>query len=302
VTFGPGLPEQQRFKLQIPAGLKDDAGRPLENARSFPLTVRTDEYPPLVKFPALFGILEARLPGNEKALLPVTVRNVEPTLDGSLADGTALAAARKDAKAPIPGQVATINTADDLAMLDWLRRVERSDKIDREYDDKRERWVTKRYGAAYSIFGAKDPRTPIAVPKPLGARAFEVVGIPLEKPGFYVVELASPKLGASLLAQNKPYYASSTSSRTGRAFQAWARVVARMGDSAQRRDAGPQCPHQRARLLRQPALARSHRCGRDCAHHEGTAARRFRMSFGVQRLLHRCPHRRRHGVFVFGLG
>ena len=44
--------------------------------------MRTDEYPPLVKFPALFGILEARLPGDEKPLLPVTVRNVEPTLDG----------------------------------------------------------------------------------------------------------------------------------------------------------------------------------------------------------------------------
>ena len=26
-------------------------------------------------------------------------------------------------------------------------------------------------------------------------RAFEVIGIPLPKPGFYVVELASPKLG-----------------------------------------------------------------------------------------------------------
>ncbi len=207
VDFGPGLPEQGTFKLEIPAGLKDDSGRLLENARSFPLTVRTDEYPPLVKFPATFGILEAKLPGGEKTLLPVTVRNVEPTLNGSLADGAALAAARKDAKAPIAGQVASINTADDLAMLDWLRRIETGDKIDREYDDKRERWITKRYGAAYSIFGAKDPRTAIAVPRPLGARAFEVVGIPLEKPGFYVVELASPKLGAALLAQNKPYYA-----------------------------------------------------------------------------------------------
>ncbi len=207
VTFGPGLPEQQTFKLEIPAGLKDDSARPLENARSFPLTVRTDEYPPLVKFPATFGILEAKLPGGAKTLLPVTVRNVEPTLDGSLANGTALAAARKDGKAPIPGQIATIDAADDLAMLDWLRRIERGDKIDREYDDKKERWITRRYGAAYSIFGAKDARTPIAVPKPLGARAFEVVGIPLGKPGFYVLELASPKLGAALLAQSKPYYA-----------------------------------------------------------------------------------------------
>ena len=92
INFGPGLPEQQTFKLELPAGLKDDAGRALENARSFPLTVRTDEYPPLVKFPATFGILEAKLPGGEKTLLPVTVRNVEPVLVGSQADGAALAA------------------------------------------------------------------------------------------------------------------------------------------------------------------------------------------------------------------
>ncbi|MEO8738998.1 MAG: MG2 domain-containing protein, partial [Casimicrobiaceae bacterium] len=206
VNFGPGLPEQQTFKLELPPGLKDDAGRALENAHSFPLTVRTDEYPPLVKFPATFGILEAKLPRGEKTLLPVTVRNVEPVLSGSQAEGAALAAAR-GAKAPIPGQVARVNTADDLAMLDWLRRIERGDKIDREYDDKKERWITRRYGAAYSIFGPKDPRTAIEVPKLLGARAFEVIGIPLEKPGFYVVELASPKLGAALLAQNRPFYA-----------------------------------------------------------------------------------------------
>jgi len=206
VSFGPGLPEQQTFKLELPAGLKDDAGRALENAHSFPLTVRTDEYPPLVKFPATFGILEAKLPGGEKTLLPVTVRNVEPVLGGNQAEGAALAAARRD-KAPIPGQVASVDTADDLAMLDWLRRIESGDRIDREFDDQKERWVTRRYGAAYSIFGPRDPRRSIEVPKPLGARAFEVVGIALERPGFYVVELASPKLGAALLAQNRPYYA-----------------------------------------------------------------------------------------------
>ncbi|MFI4925327.1 MAG: alpha-2-macroglobulin, partial [Vicinamibacteria bacterium] len=55
VVFGPGLPELQRFRLELPADLKDDAGRPLTNARSFPLTVRTDENPPLVKFASDFG-------------------------------------------------------------------------------------------------------------------------------------------------------------------------------------------------------------------------------------------------------
>ena len=44
------------------------------------------------------------------------------------------------------------------------------------------------------------------MPKPLGAKAFEVVGIPLPNPGFYVVELASPKLGAALLGEPKPFY------------------------------------------------------------------------------------------------
>jgi uncharacterized protein YfaS (alpha-2-macroglobulin family) len=220
VGFGPGLPEQRVFKLEIPAGLKDDAGRVLENARSFPLTVRTDEYPPLAKFAAPFGILEAKLPGSDKPVLPLTVRNVEPVLNGSLATGKALAgaAARRAAaqhakaeesnapNATIAGQVATVDTANDLAMLDWLQRIEQADKIDREFDEEKERWIVKRYGAAYSIFKSGDSRTPLSVPKPNGARAFEVVGIPLPKPGFYVVELASPKLGAALLAQKRPYY------------------------------------------------------------------------------------------------
>ena len=61
-----------------------------------------------------------------------------------------------------------------------------------------------------SIFGDGDRVKRMDVPKPQGARAFEVVGIPLKKPGFYVVELASPRLGASLLkARNKPYYVQS---------------------------------------------------------------------------------------------
>ncbi|MGO4611210.1 hypothetical protein AB4142_33250, partial [Variovorax sp. 2RAF20] len=36
------------------------------------------------------------------------------------------------------------------------------------------------------------------LPKPNGRRAFEVIGIPLREPGFYVVELESPRLGAAL--------------------------------------------------------------------------------------------------------
>src|SRR5450631_3425473 len=80
VTFGPGLPEQTSFRIELPEGLKDDAGRPLSNASSFPLKVGTDENPPLVKFAADFGILERVLPNNATPMLPLTVRNVEPAL------------------------------------------------------------------------------------------------------------------------------------------------------------------------------------------------------------------------------
>src|SRR6185436_9224688 len=44
------------------------------------------------------------------------------------------------------------------------------------------------------------------LPKPSGERAFEVVGIPFEAPGLYIVELESARLGASLLAKPRPMY------------------------------------------------------------------------------------------------
>ncbi len=44
------------------------------------------------------------------------------------------------------------------------------------------------------------------MPKPNGAKAFEVIGIPLERPGFHVVEIESDALGAALLGKKKPMF------------------------------------------------------------------------------------------------
>ena len=52
----------------LPAGVKDESGRVLVNAARFPLDVRFGAAPPLVKFAATFGILEAKQGG----VLPVT--------------------------------------------------------------------------------------------------------------------------------------------------------------------------------------------------------------------------------------
>jgi uncharacterized protein YfaS (alpha-2-macroglobulin family) len=207
VTFGPGLPEKQQFKIEIPAGLKDDAGRLLGNARSFPLTVRTDENPPLAKFAADFGILERVLPNDEKPMLPLTVRNVEPVLPGQVArvrDTPAKGAAAKDA--PMPGQVMQVKRGEEMQIVNWLRRLDAADRVDREYDQKNDKWIVKKNGHASSMFQKGDATTRISVPKPGGTKAFEVIGIPLPQAGFYVVEIASPRLGAALLGEPKPYY------------------------------------------------------------------------------------------------
>ena len=99
--------------------------------------------------------------------------------------------------------------AHDIAS--WLRRLEAAQRIEWHEAEGEEQPVAS-YAAATSIFTDQDATRAIKVPEPNGAQAFEVIGIPLKQPGFYVVELASPKLGAALLvgpktsARDKPVY------------------------------------------------------------------------------------------------
>src|SRR5438067_671333 len=212
VAFGPGLPESESFRLELPFGLKDDAGRTLANAASFPLKVRTDENPPLAKFAADFGILERVLPDKSTPLLPVSLRNVEASLKAQI--GTTTRAPKGEMTtaddAAIPAKIARVATGDETRIIAWLRRFAEAQRADAEYDQQRERWIVKRNGHASSMFRAGEARASLSLPKPDGEKAFEVVGIPLPDPGFYVVELASPKLGVALNANDKPYYARTT--------------------------------------------------------------------------------------------
>jgi len=56
------------------------------------------------------------------------------------------------------------------------------------------------------MFGSETRLKEFKVPKPLGPRAFEVVGIPLKDPGLYIVELESAILGEALLGISQPMY------------------------------------------------------------------------------------------------
>ncbi len=176
LTFTAPFPENTKFKIILPKNIRDELGRTLVNESKFPLEVGTDEYSPLIKFSGAFGLLEL----NAEPILPVSLRNIEkqvPSVQKSI-DGKALS-------------LTTASSAKEV--IRWYHEVnEKSDNYERR---------------GSPLLGAKDGQK-ISIPKPLGERDFELLGIPLKKPGFYVVELESPKLGQFLLAGGTMYVAS----------------------------------------------------------------------------------------------
>src|SRR5262245_4928863 len=193
VTFAGPFPETTALRVELPPDLADDAGRRLANAARFPLDVRTDASPPLAKFSGQFGILEA----SEGGVLPVTVRALESDVG----------ARRLPAKGDIAGAKRRID--DDGEIIRWLERV-------RTAMAPRGRWVNEGEEGRWieepgneSVLGPDAPAESFVLPHSAGGTS-EVVGIPLGDPGFYVVELASPRLGAALLGVQQPRYVATT--------------------------------------------------------------------------------------------
>jgi uncharacterized protein YfaS (alpha-2-macroglobulin family) len=180
IEFNPPFAESAAMELQLPSGFVDDAGRKLANAGSFPLKVATDSAPPLAKFSGEFGILEA----SEGGVLPVTLRDVESPITASRIGG---ASKRID---------------DEAGILQWIARVK---------NNMSGRWDKDVYiqPGVDSVFAGSSAEA-FELPRPADARAFEVIGIPLQERGFHVVELASPRLGAALLGKAATRYVATT--------------------------------------------------------------------------------------------
>jgi uncharacterized protein YfaS (alpha-2-macroglobulin family) len=182
LAFNGPFKESSQYKIEIPPKLVDGSGRELANASRFPMTVETGEFPPLAKFSARFGIIERADP-----VLPVTVRNLEAQIAGAQlklgGDAESSLLTRIEAtlwRVPQP-------KAGDV--LSWLNRVAEAKR-------------------AESVFSGEnsDGARQFAMPKPNGPNAFEVMGIPLKRPGLYIVELKSTRLGTVLLGAPKPMY------------------------------------------------------------------------------------------------
>ncbi|MBT2323164.1 alpha-2-macroglobulin [Variovorax paradoxus] len=199
VSFPPPFAEQTPFTIELPAKFADASGRALASPDSFPLKVATGAMPPLAKFAASpFGVVERLAEPGGTALMPVTVRRVEPALQ---------------VQALTPGKVSDMNPKTDAEIIAWFRKVRRYDSnytierkeaardvkgalprvIDKE---ERERIQTR----MVSLLGGQTNVKTLDMPKAEGGdpRPFEVIGIPLT-PGFHVLEIASQKLGDALL-------------------------------------------------------------------------------------------------------
>ena len=172
VRFAGPFSELAVLSLRLPEGLRDDAGRRLAVAKK-KLSVKVDRQPPLIKFAAPFGIIEAK--GDR--LLPVTVRNVEPAIAAAVRSSGA--SVRVEREEDVMRWLGRLN---GRAHDPWYQSEQSGDSLDVPVLNGKTEGRVERF----------------ALPKPNGRRAFEVIGIPLRKPGFYVVELGSPMLGKSL--------------------------------------------------------------------------------------------------------
>lgn len=173
IRFDTPMPPEATLELRLPSELRDEAGRTLENAGQFPLAFETGPYPPLAKFAARFGILEA----GSRPALPVTVRSLGPELHGRVLD----------AAKSLGTNVVRVDSSD--AIVPWLRRLRAARRDESIFASTREADLSK-----------------LALPIPAEPDETEVIGIPLENPGLYVVEIESEPLGKALLGKPKPMY------------------------------------------------------------------------------------------------
>lgn len=211
ISFEGPFPEKATLNLILPAQLKDDAGRPLSNQSHFPLNLEMDEYPPLVKFAADFGILEL----NANPALPVTVRNVEPQI------ATSLVEVKEGSKTISPEETINQESSRNIINPDQANAVDamqgRILRITLDRANQVRLWLSRlsehqyeRDSRGVSLLAgeARNSIQKVSIPKLQGPKSFEVVGIPLKKPGFYVVEIQSEFLGSALLEPKGPMYVS----------------------------------------------------------------------------------------------
>lgn len=211
VKFPGPFAENETLTLTIPADLKDDSGRPLSNAAQFPMKVRMATYSPMLKFASsTFGIVERKaddVQGNAPWRVPVTVRYIENQLaikDQALSPGTISDYVPQE-DADVLRAFARVRRLNETSLTARNIRAVMNDQPD-NYSEKKPVYIDTR---SVSMLSENPDAKTIALPavKPDQARRdYEVLGVPLDKPGFHVLEAKSASLGQALLAKKNPMY------------------------------------------------------------------------------------------------
>jgi len=198
VRFAPPFAENAQYRIELPASFQDASGRPLAETDAFPMQVATGAMPPLAKFAASpFGVVERLAEPDGVAIMPITVRRIEPALA---------------VQAWSPAQISSVQPDSDADIIAWYRKIKYYDQaynvqrkiarhdvkgplprvIDKNDDSVQSRMV--------SLLAGQSGVKALEMPKADGTdpRPFEVIGVPLQ-PGFHVLEVASRKLGDALL-------------------------------------------------------------------------------------------------------
>lgn len=180
LEFAGPFQQNSDYRLYVPVDIKDEEGRILSNKNNFPLKIKTGESPSLLKFAANFGVIEA----GPEAAVALTLRKVEKSIQTNFG-----------------GWTGKFDAANFKNVVNVLNEIQKN-----PYGDSRLP-ILKNLSLQKML-----------VQKPSAPSETEVVGIPLKKTGFYVVEMESPLLGQTLLNRKAPFYVRSASLVTNMAL------------------------------------------------------------------------------------
>jgi len=218
IDFPSPLDERTRYQLTLPQDFRDASGRTLANASAFPLQTATGGMPPLAKFAAApFGVVELGT-AAEPGMLPITVRHVH------------------EGGGPPPKARLNIKTLDagvsDKEVLQWFAKVQRHHES--SFTAQAAGWPQKDWKVTETVTGDDGRPRQVTRERMVGTRelsllaqetdvqrsdlpgpgaetartpgATEVLGLPLTRSGYHVVEISSRVLGRQLLDREAPMY------------------------------------------------------------------------------------------------
>jgi len=170
IQFEPIFPEKSELTVIGWEQIEDELGR---NPKD-PGKISIGPWPPLAKFASSFGVLEA----NASPAMPITIRG--------LGEKSNLL------KFGLSGSVQGFHTLKSEEIRKWFQNLNQRSETN-------------------SIFAkSQEQLTSFPLPKSTSPLDTQVIGIPVEKPGFYVFEVSSQRLAETYLDQGKAYYSASS--------------------------------------------------------------------------------------------